>query len=189
MRLLTFLLSFALAFSSTAVSTDIVEPTEEILMEEYFDEDEPIEEYVCCFVDASNIGLGNLVEPTDIVFNGENCAEIIVKFLESSNLTPIYSGSTGEGFYLYAVEGIDTDKILISDSAKEILSVNNIEYTENVYEKGVLGEFDLTDASGWMFKVNDEIPSVGMCDYIPKPGDTITLCFTLCYGKDVETVE
>ena len=51
---------------------------------------------------------------------------------------------------------------------------------------GVISEFDFTDSSGWIFTINGEIPSVGMCDYIPECGDEITLSFTLYYGEDLQ---
>lgn len=149
------------------------------------DYDEPIENCVYCAVDASTVSLGEIIPLKEVPFNGENCAEILVSLIEEEGLVPVYSGTTDEWFYLSAIEGIDTSSIAIPDELKAFLTENGASYTESVYTEGVLSEFDLTDTSGWIFMVNGEIPSVGMCDYVPKEGDEIKLCFTLYYGEDL----
>lgn len=141
---------------------------------------------VSCSVVAPNISLDEIVSPTDVIIDGENCAEIFVELLEANGLTPVYEGSTDEFFYLSAIEGIDTTDATISDEAKIFLDENNVEYYDEVMTDGVISEFDFTDSSGWIFTVNGEIPSVGMCDYIPECGDEITLSFTLYYGEDLQ---
>lgn len=141
---------------------------------------------VSCSVVAPNISLDEIVSPTDVIIDGENCAEIFVELLEANGLTPVYSGTTDEFFYLSAIEGIDTAGAAVSDDAKAFLTDKNIEYYNVVMTEGVVSEFDFTDYSGWIFTVNGEIPSVGMCDYIPEIGDEIVLSFTLYYGEDLQ---
>lgn len=149
------------------------------------DYEEPIENCVYCAVDATTASLGEIIELKKVPFNGENCAEIFVSLIEGEGLIPVYSGTTDEWFYLSAIEGIDTSSVSVPEDLKAFLTENGVAYTESVYTFGVLSEFDLTDTSGWIFTVNGEIPSVGMCDYVPKEGDEIKLCFTLYYGEDL----
>ena len=40
-------------------------------------------------------------------------------------------------------------------------------------------------ASGWMYCINGGYPGRGMAATEPNDGDTLTLCFTLSYGKDI----
>jgi hypothetical protein len=49
---------------------------------------------VSCSVVAPNISLDEIVSPTDVIIDGENCAEIFVELLEANGLTPVYSGTT-----------------------------------------------------------------------------------------------
>lgn len=148
----------------------------------------PLDEAVYCSVDADNLSL-ELIEQTDIPFDGENCAEILVELIENEGFEPIYYGTTESGFYLSGIGGIDTSQITLTEDTIEYLTENNIEYAESVSSDGELSEFDITDRSGWVFLINGELPSVGMCDYIPQPGDEIRLTFTLNYGEDIDLSE
>lgn len=145
------------------------------------------EQAVTCRVAAENVLIEDIISYQDVFFNDENCAEIIVDLLESEGYTPIYSGTTEEWFYLSAIEGIDTTNAKLNDEIKLFLDEKGVEYTDTVSTESVLSEFDFTDSSGWIFTVNGEIPSVGMCDYIPANGDVIELHFTLYYGEDISS--
>lgn len=178
MKLLSFITAVVMSVSAT-VST--IEP-------DYvgsFAYEIANEQSVTCSVVADNVSLDNIIAPTEVFFNDENCAELFVELLEHNGYTPIYSGTTNEWFYLSAIEGIDTSEALITEEAKSFLEEKGVEYTDSVSVDSVLSEFDFTDASGWIFTVNGEIPSVGMCDYTPSAGDRIELHFTLYYGEDI----
>ena len=47
-----------------------------------------------------------------------------------------------------------------------------------------LYEFDYGDLSGWVYKVNGVLPSVGCGGYELKDGDIIEWCYTLDLGND-----
>ncbi|WP_379154310.1 DUF4430 domain-containing protein [Paenibacillus sp. sgz5001063] len=55
------------------------------------------------------------------------------------------------------------------------------------YVEGIdnLYEFDHGPESGWMYRVNGEIPGKGAGSYTLKPGDTVEWLYTLDLGKDV----
>ncbi len=58
---------------------------------------------------------------------------------------------------------------------------------DSAYIEGIhnLYEFDAGDLSGWMYKVNGEIFSVGSSKYILKPGDNVECVYTCDLGADV----
>lgn len=181
----TFATLTATIIAVTNLACAIVTQHDTLYYEYVNDADEPIDNYIYCSVKAPSVSLGEIIPLTKIVFDGENCAEIFVDLLEEEGLIPVYSGTTDEWFYLSAIEGIDTSQITIPDNIKAFLTEEGINHTENVSVEGTLGEFDLTDASGWIFTINGEMPSVGMCDYVPQIGDEIELIFTLNYGEDL----
>lgn len=181
MKLIATITAFVISIVTSASST----LTQYEFQNNLNDYDEPVDACVYCSVDAANVSLGEIIELKKVPFNGENCAEIFVDLIEEVGLVPVYSGTTDEWFYLSAIEGIDTSFVSVPDDLKAFLTENGVAYTESVYTAGVLSEFDITDTSGWIYTVNGEIPSVGMCDYVPKDGDEIKLCFTLYYGEDL----
>lgn len=179
MNILNIVTAVILSISST-VSSIVTDYN--IMLSEYEAADE---QTVICSVVADNVSLGNIIEPRDVFFNDDNCAEILVKLLESEGYTPIYTGTTNEWFYLSAIEGVDTSDANLTEAAKSFLDEKGVEYSNSVYADSVLSEFDFTNSSGWIYTVNGEIPSVGMCDYFPASGDVIKLQFTLYYGEDI----
>lgn len=62
---------------------------------------------------------------------------------------------------------------------------------ENIYKsayiQGIqyLYEFSAGEGSGWMYKVNDLFPNVGVSKYKLKNGDVIEMVYTTDLGKDV----
>lgn len=59
--------------------------------------------------------------------------------------------------------------------------------TNSVYVEGIsnLYEFDCGDLSGWMYKVNGEIPNVGMSEYKLKNNDKVEILYTCDMGADI----
>ncbi|MEC0171280.1 DUF4430 domain-containing protein, partial [Paenibacillus graminis] len=55
------------------------------------------------------------------------------------------------------------------------------------YVEGIdnLYEFDQGPESGWIYKVNGEVPGKGAGSYTLQPGDTVEWLYTLDMGKDV----
>lgn len=53
------------------------------------------------------------------------------------------------------------------------------------YTAGYLGEFDVSNGSGWMFSVNNTFPGVGFADTYLSDGDVVRVQFTLAYGNDI----
>lgn len=89
----------------------------------------------------------------------------------------------------YTLNSDDTvfDALLKSTKENKI----QLDYTGKesfVYIRGInyLYEFDCGDLSGWTYKVNDTMPSVGCAEYVPNNGDIIEWVYTLNAGKDTK---
>lgn len=58
----------------------------------------------------------------------------------------------------------------------------NTAYVQGI---GHLYEFDCGRGSGWLYRVNGEVPSVGCSVYALRPGDRIEWLYTCDFGNDV----
>ncbi len=58
---------------------------------------------------------------------------------------------------------------------------------DSAYIEGIgnLYEFDVGDLSGWLYRVNGKVPSVGCSQYILKNGDKIEFLYTCNMGRDL----
>lgn len=197
---LALLFSLIIAFSNGGDRMNKLPPNEasepfaEELSEDYdgFDEFENLDcdtedgKSVICSVEAVNASLGYIVAPVRVeAEDGESCAQIFVDLLCGYGLDPIYSGTAEENFYLKRIGGLDTNDASVPATLADFLTNNKVKVTNNISEDGALGEFDLAEASGWIYTVNGEMPDAAMCDFIPEENDVIRLCFSLCYGADI----
>ena len=84
-------------------------------------------------------------------------------------------------------EGETVYDILLEAAKEYSISVEHEGSSDIVYISGInyLYENDYGDLSGWVYKVNGELPSVGCGGYTLKPGDKIEWCYTLDLGNDV----
>ena len=77
--------------------------------------------------------------------------------------------------------------ILLEAAKKYGISVEHEGGSDIIYISGInyLYENDYGDLSGWVYKVNGVLPSVGCGGYELKDGDIIEWCYTLDLGNDV----
>ena len=117
---------------------------------------------------------------------GDTWAKIVLRFLEDCGYEATYDGTVNSNFYLRSIyradfaAGAQPDEKLWALILRDGLTLN-----ENQHDSDSLGEFDYTMASGWMYCINGGYPGRGMASTEPNDGDTLTLCFTLSYGKDI----
>lgn len=78
--------------------------------------------------------------------------------------------------------------ILVEAARKYKIQIDNTGNDNMAYIAGInyLYEFECGELSGWTYKVNGEIPSVGCDKYELKAGDKIEWIYTLELGKDIE---
>lgn len=178
--ILTLIFSAMVAFS--AAKSGVM--PEEIYGEQLADDFDEYEHAVFS-VEAVNVSLGYPISPVEVEIDGtKNGAEIFLGLFEEYGLEAVYSGSSDEGFYLADLGGFDTQGAAIPESLKIFLEQNDIKIKDGNPPEGFLGEFDMTEASGWIYTVNGEMPSFSLSDYIPEAGDVVRLRYSLCYGAD-----
>lgn len=83
----------------------------------------------------------------------------------------------------------DTVYTVLTDAARlhalhmEASGANGLMYIHGI---GNIYEFDFGELSGWLYTVNGETHSVGVDQYVLKPGDRVEFRYTLELGKDMD---
>lgn len=85
------------------------------------------------------------------------------------------------------LEGESVYDILLEAAKEYSISVEHEGGSDIIYISGInyLYENDYGDLSGWVYKVNGVLPSVGCGGYKLEDGDVIEWCYTLDLGNDV----
>lgn len=161
-------------------------------------------------IEAFTIGGGYLVYPVSVdIFEGETAADQLIRLLHNNGYVAYYGGTTKASFYIaYIADGTASQstysgykksgtasspkKLNLSTSIPSVL-VPYLEDTMTYFEpddyeknwKGYLGEFAITNGSGWMYSVNNIFPNVGFADTYLSDGDVVRVQFTLAYGADI----
>lgn len=161
-------------------------------------------------VETFTLGCGYLIYPTEVdIYEGETAADQLIRLLHENGFVAYYGGSTQSSFYLaYIADGTAASNsysgykksgtasspknLNISPSIPSLL-VPHLEQSMTYFEpedyeknwKGYLGEFAITNGSGWMYCVNNVFPNVGFADTFLSDGDVVRVQFTLGYGADI----
>lgn len=137
-------------------------------------------------IEAFTISLGYISEPTRFpVYEGENGAQVLDRYLKSLGYTYEHSGSMTGGFYLGRINELDSDLSKAQLEETVASKLDEDDWTGEVQIDGALGEFDFTDKSGWMYSVNNVFPNVGFSDYYLDAGDVMRVQFTVALGRDI----
>lgn len=138
-------------------------------------------------VEATTVGLGYLVPPTEVTVPGGTDAWSIVEKV----LTENGYGISGSGSYLSAIQrsgicngwSIDPELMgrIIEDNMDELGAGMN----PRPYSMDSLGEFDFYRYSGWMYSYNGSYPGYGFNVCKPQDGSVIRVRYTLAMGKDI----
>lgn len=158
-------------------------------------------------VDAFSIGCGYVVDPTVVKLDdgtideiAEFCAseygcdaEFVKENLNSAHVLAYllsfygyeldYTGKLDSGFYLSYIKGFNHEDN-IPDNLREILESNGFS-VDTAWKQDVLGEFDYTFGSGWMYCVDGVFPNVGFSDHYIQDGEVIRVQFTLSFGAEI----
>lgn len=161
-------------------------------------------------IEAFTIGCGYLIAPVSVpIYEGETSAQQLIRLLHKNGLVGYYGGSVDSAFYLaYIADGTASNarynnyqksgtassprKLGIFPSVPAILRPY-LEKTMTFYDPddyaknwtGYLGEFAITNGSGWMYCINNVFPNVGFADSFLGDGDVVRVQFTLGYGADI----
>lgn len=138
-------------------------------------------------VEATTVGLGYLVPPTEVTVPGGTDAWSIVEKV----LTENGYGTSGSGSYLSAIQrsgicsGFFIDPELMDLIVADGMDENGAGLDPQPYSMDSLGEFDFYRWSGWMYSYNGSYPGYGMNVCKPQDGSVIRVRYTLALGKDI----
>lgn len=138
-------------------------------------------------VEATTVGLGYLVPPTEVTVPGGTDAWSIVEKV----LTENGFGISGSGSYLSAIQrsgicsGFFIDPELMDLIVADGMDENGAGLDPQPFSMDSLGEFDFYRWSGWMYSYNGSYPGYGMNVCKPQDGSVIRVRYTLALGKDI----
>lgn len=138
-------------------------------------------------VEATTVGLGYLIPPTQVtVPGGTDVLTIIRDLLEENGYT-----CSASSYYLASIgkpginNGYSIDpelKQIIIEDGMDALGAGDDPRPASMDS---LGEFDYYRWSGWMYSYNGRYPGYGMNACKPQDGAVIRVRFTLALGKDI----
>ena len=138
-------------------------------------------------VEATTVGLGYLVPPTEVTVPGGTDAWSIVEKV----LTENGYGISGSGSYLSAIQrsgicsGFFIDSELMDLIVADGMDENGAGLDPQPFSMDSLGEFDFYRWSGWMYSYNGSYPGYSMNVCKPQDGSVIRVRYTLALGKDI----
>lgn len=136
-------------------------------------------------VEATTVGLGYLVAPTEVTVPGGTDAWTVVQQVLTEN------GYTVSGSYLSAIQrsgicsGFFIDSELMELIMADGMDENGAGLDPQPFSMDSLGEFDFYRWSGWMYSYNGSYPGYGMNVCKPQDGSVIRVRYTLAMGKDI----
>ncbi len=138
-------------------------------------------------IEASTIGLGYLIPPTEIdIHQGEKTSYILDQLLRDNGFTYENTGTLESSFYLAAISKPDlVMNPVIPEDLLELVRDASTQFDLENYHPDWLGEFDFANGSGWMYSVNGDYPNFGFADSYLLDGDIVRIRYTLHYGKDI----
>lgn len=138
-------------------------------------------------IEASTIGLGYLIPPTEVVIHqGEKTSYLLDQLLRDNGFTYSHTGSLDEGFYLSAIQKPElVVNPVIPEDLVDLVRDASTQFDLENYDSDWLGEFDFANGSGWMYSVNGDYPNFGFSDSYLLDGDVVKIRYTLHYGKDI----
>ena len=138
-------------------------------------------------VEATTVGLGYLVAPTEVTVPGGTDAWTVVQQVLTENGYTV----SGSGSYLSAIQrsgicsGFFIDSELMELIMADGMDENGAGLDPQPFSLDSLGEFDFYRWSGWMYSYNGSYPGYGFNVCKPQDGSVIRVRYTLAMGKDI----
>lgn len=138
-------------------------------------------------VEATTVGLGYLVAPTEVTVPGGTDAWTVVQQVLTENGYTV----SGSGSYLSAIQrsgicsGFFIDSELMELIMADGMDENGAGLDPQPFSMDSLGEFDFYRWSGWMYSYNGSYPGYSMNVCKPQDGSVIRVRYTLAMGKDI----
>lgn len=142
--------------------------------------------HVRVVVDATTVGVGILADETVEIIQGRPASYTLLAALEQMNFSYDFAGTEMVGFYIRSISrGNAFARAAIPEDLRRLLEEDGMEFREPC-TKNKLGEYDFTQGSGWMYRVNDSAyAGKGLSEWYLNDNDTLYLRYTLAFGKDI----
>lgn len=138
-------------------------------------------------IEATTIGLGYIIPPTKVEIREKEPASVVLdKFLKEKGFGYESTGKIDNAFYLAYLkkDGLVSNPVIPEDLAA-LVKEEDEDFDPEGYNPNILGEFDFSQGSGWMYSVNGHYPNYGFADCYLLDGDVIRIRYTLFYGRDI----
>lgn len=142
--------------------------------------------YATVSVEATTLGLGYLVPPTQVeIYDGEPAAYVVKRLLDSYGIGFDYSGDMDSSFYLQRIrkENI-VSNYHIPETLIGYLDESGASET-GVWDSNSLGEMDFYEKSGWNIAIDEFYPNHGLSGVHLNDGQRLSIRFTLNLGRDI----
>lgn len=138
-------------------------------------------------VNADMVGLGTICsDPSFPVLSGETGFDTVERFLRDNGFEVYYRGSDSSRYLSGIGMGGRFAAASPADRARAYLEEKGISYTED-HDPNVLGEFNFTSGSGWIYKRNGQVPGYALTATVLGGGESIELFYSLDYGNDIRS--
>ena len=92
----------------------------------------------------------------------------------------------GVGAYIASIADPDGGKGTVPEVIRNAVEAAGGTLAEERLTPGWLASYDYASTAGWMYMVNNEVPSFGIGDYTPQDGDVLRWTFSIyAYGADL----
>ena len=147
---------------------------------DYQDLSELKKTFLAIDVEAYNLGLPHIIEPSLVAVKEGTVVKDQLDTLSENKGFGTIAKDTGWGAYLAGVEGEDISVPSIPGYLKTVLEKEKVTLTEPDHD-GFLSEMEYTTQSGWMFTVNHVPASASYSGQPSEPGTTVRFVYSL-YG-------
>lgn len=137
-------------------------------------------------IDATTVGCGIVDECEIEIKSGDTAAVAVLEALEQNGYEVSYGGNLQTELYLRSISRADAFRGCEIDSRLgTLLERDGVAFTPKG-TRDKLGEFDFTQGSGWLYFINGTLcPGKAMSSWKLNGGETISLRYTLAWGKDM----
>lgn len=143
--------------------------------------------HISITVNADLVGQGTICSDGNFpVYSGETGFDTVQRFLNDNGYTVYFRGSDNSRYLCGIGMGGRFASASPTDTARAYLEEKGITYTED-HNADILGEFDFTAGSGWIYKRNGKIPGYALTSTVLGDGESIELFFSLDYGNDIRS--
>ncbi|MDD7555642.1 DUF4430 domain-containing protein [Ruminococcus sp.] len=139
--------------------------------------------YVTIAVEKFTTGEGYILEPVAVpFFAGDTGAELTERALGAEQINE----GAGMGTYIASIADPEGGTGTVPEVIRNAVAAAGGTLEMQRLTPGWLASYDYASTGGWMYLLNNEVPTFGIGDYIPQDGDVLRWSFSIyAYGADL----